>query len=41
MELKAKERIVFDENPYYGGEGEEMAVEDLMSRDGLTEDAVR
>lgn len=41
MEPKPKERIVFDEDPYYGGEGDEMAVEDLMSRDGLTEEEVR
>lgn len=36
-----KERIVFDEGPYYGSEGEEAAIEDLMSRDGFTEEEVR
>lgn len=41
MEPKLKERIVFDEDPYYGDEGEKMAVNDLMERDGLTEDEVR
>lgn len=41
MEPKPKERIVFDEDPYYGDEGEEMAINDLMERDGLTEDEVR
>lgn len=35
MEPKLKERIVFDEDPYYGDEGEKMAVNDLMERDGL------
>ncbi len=38
MEPKPKERIVFDEDSYYGDEGEEMAINDLMERDGLTED---
>lgn len=37
MEPKPKERIVFDEDSYYGDEGEEMAINDLMERDGLTE----
>ena len=41
MEPKPKERIVFDEDPYYGAEGEEMAINDLMERDGLTEGEVR
>lgn len=41
MEPKPKERIVFDEDYYYGDEGEKMAVNDLMERDGLTEDEVR
>lgn len=41
MEPKPKERIVFDEDSYYGDEGEEMAIDDLMERDGLTEDEVR
>lgn len=38
MEPKPKERIVFDEDLYYGDEGEEMAINDLMERKGLTED---
>lgn len=41
MEPKPKERIVFDEDSYYGDEGEEMAINDLMERKGLTEDEVR
>lgn len=41
MEPKPKERIVFDEDHYYGDEGEKMAINDLMERDGLTEDEVR
>lgn len=36
--MEPKERIVFDEDLYYGDEGEEMAINDLMERDGLTED---
>ena len=41
MEPKPKERIVFDEDSYYGDEGEKMAIDDLMERNGLTEDEVR
>lgn len=41
MEPKPKERIVFDEDSYYGNEGAEWAVNDLMERNGLTEDEVR
>lgn len=41
MEIKPKERIVFDENLFYGSDGEELAVEDIMSRDGLSETEVR
>lgn len=41
MEPKPKERIVFDEDSYYGDEGAEWAVNDLMERNGLTEDEVR
>ncbi len=41
MEPKPKERIVFDEDLYYGDEGEEMAINDLMERDGLTEGEAR
>lgn len=37
MEPKPKERIVFDEDLYYGDEGEKMAVNNLMERKGLTE----
>lgn len=40
-EPKPKERIIFDEDPYYGSDGEELAIEDLMERDGLTEEEVR
>lgn len=40
MNVEPKERIVFDETPYYGSEGEEMAINDLMERDGLTESEV-
>lgn len=36
MEPKPKERIVFDEDPYYGDEGEKMAINDFMERDELT-----
>lgn len=32
MEPKPKERIVFDEDSYYGDEGAEWAVNDLMGR---------
>ena len=32
MEPKPKERIVFDEDSYYGDEGAEWAVNDLMER---------
>lgn len=32
MEPKPKERIVFDEDLYYGDEGEEMAINDLIGR---------
>lgn len=41
MERKAKERIIFNEDTYYGTDGEQLAVEDLMDRDGLTEAEVR
>ena len=36
-----KERIIFDAYSYYGTEGENMAVEDIMERDDLTEEEVR
>ena len=43
MEQKAapKERIIFDDNPYFGSSGDALAIEDLMNRDGLTEAEVR
>lgn len=41
MERKPKERIIFDEDPYFGSDGEKAAIEDLMDRDGLTEEEVR
>lgn len=37
----AKQRLIFDGDAYYGDEGTEVAVEDLMSRDDMTEDEVR
>lgn len=36
-----KERIIFDAYSYYGTEGENMAVEDIMERYGITEEEVR
>lgn len=41
VDLPAKERIVFDENPYYGDDGVDVAVASLSSRDGISEDEVR
>lgn len=41
MSLEARGRVVFDEAPYYGGDGEAVAIEDLMSRYGMGEDEVR
>lgn len=41
MSKEPKERVIFDEDFYYGSNGEELAIEDLMDRDGLTEDEVR
>lgn len=41
MKRKPKERIVFDEDPYYGDEGEQMAVGEIAEREGLTEREVR
>lgn len=41
MDKTPKERIIFDEDPYYGSDGEELAIEDLMERDDLTEAEVR
>lgn len=36
-----KKRIIFDAYSYYGAEGENMAVEDIMERYGITEEEVR
>lgn len=36
-----KERVIYDEVWYLGAEGEQMAVNDLMERDGMTEEEVR
>lgn len=41
MDKTPKERIVFDEYSYYGSDGEVLAIDDLMGRDGLTEAEVR
>ena len=41
METAAIERIIYDEGNYLGAKGDEMAVNDLMERDGLTEKEVR
>lgn len=41
VDLPAKERIVFDENPYYGDDGVDVAVASLSSRDGISEEEVR
>ena len=38
---KPKERVIYDDNCYLGAEGEKMAVNDLMERDGKTEAEVR
>lgn len=37
MDKTPKERIVFDEGVYYGNEGSEISIEDIMSREGITE----
>lgn len=36
MDKTPKERIVFDEGVYYGGEGSEISIEDITSREGIT-----
>ena len=41
MDKTPKERIIFDEGVYYGDEGSEISIEDLMERDDLTEAEVR
>lgn len=38
---QSKERIIFDAYSYLGQNGEDMAVEDIMERDDLTEEEVR
>lgn len=40
MDKTPKERVIFDENPYYGGEGTEISIEDIMSREGITKSEV-
>lgn len=37
MDKTPKERIVFDEGVYYGDEGSEISIEDIASREGITE----
>lgn len=40
MDKTPKKRVIFDENPYYGGEGTEISIEDIMSREGITKSEV-
>lgn len=40
MDKTPKERIVFDEGMYYGDEGSEISIEDIMGREGITEEEV-
>lgn len=40
MDKTPKERIVFDEGVYYGDEGSEISIEDIMGREGITEEEV-
>lgn len=37
MEIEARERIIFDENRYYGDEGRELSAMDLIEREGIDE----
>ena len=37
MDKTPKERIVFDEGVYYGDEVSKISIEDIMSREGITE----
>ena len=37
----AVQRVIFDGDAYYGDEGTEVAVGDLMNRDGISEKEVR
>lgn len=37
----SKERVIYDESVYFGSDGEDIAVEDLMAVEGLTEAQVR
>lgn len=36
MDKTPKERIIFDENLYYGDGGSEISIEDIMGREGIT-----
>lgn len=40
MDKTPKERIVFDEGVYYSGEGSEISIEDIASREGITVEEV-
>ena len=40
MDKTPKERVIFDENPYYGDEGTEISIEDIMGREDLTKEQV-
>lgn len=40
MDKTPKERIVFDEGVYYGDGGSEISIEDIMNREGITEEEV-
>lgn len=40
MDKTPKERIVFDEGVYYGDGGSEISIEDIMGREGITEEEV-
>lgn len=40
MNKTPKERIVFDEGVYYGDEGTAVSIEDIMNREGITEEEV-
>lgn len=40
MDKTPKERIVFDEGVYYGDGGSEISIEDIMNREGITEEEI-
>lgn len=40
MDKEPKERIVFDEDLYYGDEGTELSIEDISNRDNIANDEV-